>query len=122
MSLASRSAIPTSQDLRSAALVHRPTDLFNPPGLTNFLGCVQADLDVTGFRALSFPPFATADMQTAGLYLDGEYFPASGAPVTYTWYPDRIEREALFRGIRLRTTLALATCRTAGVMRITAHN
>jgi hypothetical protein len=114
--------VPTSQELGSGRLVHRPTDLFNPPGLTNFLGCIQADLDVTGFRALSFPPFATGDMQTAGLYLDGEYFPASGAPVSYTWYPDRIEREAEFRGIRLRTTLALAAGRTAGVMRITAHN
>ena len=115
-------AIPKSDELRSSPLTHRPTDLFNPPGLTNFLGCVQADLDVTGIRALSFPPFATGDCVTAGLYLDGEYFPAMGTPVTYTWYPDRIEREALHRGLRLRTTLALAEGRMAAVMRITAHN
>jgi len=117
-----RGPIPTSDELRSAPLTHRPTDLFNPPGLTNFLGCVQSDLDVTGIRALSFPPFGTADSATAGLYLDGEYFPASGTPVTYTWQSDRIEREALYRGIRLRSTLALAAGRTAGVMRIRVHN
>ena len=119
---AARGLVPKSQELRSAALTHRPSDLFNPPGLTNFLGCVQADLDVTGLRALSFPPFGTGDQVTAGLYLDGAYFPATGEPVTYTWYPDRIEREAFHRGLRLRTTLALAQGRTAAVMRITAHN
>lgn len=114
--------IPRSEELGSAPLTHRPADLFNPPGLTNFLGCVQSDLDVTGIRAISFPPFGTSDIATAGLYLDGEYFPAGGEPVTYTWYPDRIERESAYRGLRLRTTLALAAGRQAAVMRIRAFN
>ena len=37
--------IPVVEDLKSSPMVHRFGDLFNPPGLTNFMGCVQTDVD-----------------------------------------------------------------------------
>src|SRR4029079_18492547 len=86
--------IPIVEDLRSSPMVHRFGDLFNPPGLTNFLGCVQADLDLTGIRSLNFPPFACSDTVTGSLYINGKYFQSLGQPVTFTWFPDRIERTA----------------------------
>ena len=55
--------IPTVTDLQSAPMAHRYGDLYALPGLTNFLGCVQMDLDLTGLRSLNFPPFATSDVQ-----------------------------------------------------------
>jgi hypothetical protein len=110
-------SMPTVEDLRSAALVHRFNDTFNPPGLTNFLGAVQADVDLTGIRSLNFPPFACGDVVTAGLFVEGRYFPATGAPVTFTWYPDRIVREAEYRGLRMRSTTALPF----GVMAVVVH-
>ena len=36
---------PTVQDFCSDTLVHGFGDLWNPPGLTNFLGCAQVDAD-----------------------------------------------------------------------------
>lgn len=114
--------IPSSDSLRSAPLVHRFGDHFNPPGLTNFLGCVQADLDVTGIRSLNFPPFATSDSVSAGLYVDGRYFPSTGAPVTFVWRPDRIERTAEVRGFRLHSTTFLVTGQMAAVVVLDIEN
>ncbi|MHB8508150.1 MAG: glucosidase family protein [Candidatus Dormibacteria bacterium] len=122
MTTPSKAALPTVEDLRSSPLRHRFGDLFNPPGLTNFLGCVQSDTDVTGFRSLSFPPLSCGDTLTAGLYIDGEYLPATGAVITTTWWPDRIEREADARGLHLHSTLVMAVGRTAVVMRLAVRN
>ena len=74
--------IPIVDDLRSSPLVHRFGDCFNPPGLTNFLGCVQSDLDPVAIRSLNFPPFACSDTVTATLFLNGKIFAATGSPVT----------------------------------------
>jgi hypothetical protein len=114
--------IPTVEDLRSSALVHRFNDTFNPPGLTNFLGCVQADTDLTGIRSLNFPPFACGDVVTAGLYIEGRYFPSTGAPITFTWYPDRIVRESEFRGLRMKSTTALPFGSMAAVVQLEIEN
>ena len=114
--------IPTVEDLRSSSLVHRFNDTFNPPGLTNFLGCVQVLPDLTGITSLNFPPFVGGELVTAGLYLEGRYFPSTGAPVTYTWYPDRIVREAEYRGLRLRSTTALAVGRMAVMVHLEVEN
>ncbi|MDQ1443992.1 MAG: hypothetical protein QOI20_456 [Acidimicrobiaceae bacterium] len=114
--------IPTVEDLRSSSLVHRFNDTFNPPGLTNFLGCVQADVDLTGISCLNFPPFSCGDRVTAGLYLEGRYFPSTGARISFTWYPDRIVREAEYRGLRLRSTTAMPFGRMAVVIHLEIEN
>ena len=100
--------IPAVDDLGSSPLVHRFGDCFNPPGLTNFIGCVQADIDVLGIRSLNFPPFACSDTTTAGLFIDGNYFPSTGSAITFRWFPDRIERSAEYEGLKLTTTTVLA--------------
>lgn len=114
--------IPTVEDLRSSALVHRFNDTFNPPALTNFLGCVQADVDLTGISALNFPPFACGYAVTAGLYLEGRYFPSTGARTSFTWYPDRIVRRAEYRGLRLRSTTAMPFGQTAVMILLEVEN
>src|SRR5687768_68795 len=114
--------IPVVDDLASAPMVHRFGDVFNPPGLTNLLGCVQADVELFGIRSLNFPPFACSDTTTAGLYINGRYFPATGAPVTFRWFPDRIERSAEVDGLRLTTTTALAVGKMACVIQLRVEN
>ena len=57
--------IPSVDDLKSDILKHKTGDIFNPPGLTNFWGCVQADIDLTGIRSLNFPPFGCSDIITS---------------------------------------------------------
>jgi len=91
------------EDFASDPMVHKFGALFNPPGLTNFWGCVQADIDITGIRSINFPPFACSDTRTALLYLDNRYFQASGIPITFRWFPDRIERTTEHEGLLLKT-------------------
>lgn len=114
--------IPTCDDLRSDTLWHGFGDIFNPPGLTNHLGCVQASTDISGFNSLNFPPFSFALGTTATLYVDGVYFPATGAKVGTTWQPDHVQREAEWHGLRLRSRLALAGGKMAAVVRIEVTN
>ncbi len=114
--------IPQVDDLGSAPMTHRFGDCFNAPGLTNFLGCVQVTTDLACIRCLSFPPFATAEVPTASLMLDGWHFPALGRAVTITWYPDRVVREASYKGLYLSSTTALAVGKMAVVMEVAIEN
>src|SRR5688500_16113231 len=114
--------IPTVEDFRSSPMPHRFGDLFNPPGLTNFLGCVQSDIDPVAIRSLNFPPFACSDTITASLYLNGKLFAATGNAVTTTWLPDRIEREAEHDGLRLRSMTALPFGKMAAIVRLEVQN
>jgi hypothetical protein len=94
-------------DLKSDILKHKSGDIFNPPGLTNFWGCVQSDIDLTGIRSLNFPPFGCSDIITGGLFINDRYFPASGELIDIIWYPDRIERSAEYQGIYFKSTTVL---------------
>ncbi|HVE93153.1 MAG TPA: hypothetical protein VNE62_12770 [Actinomycetota bacterium] len=116
------SSIPTLDELASDTLVHRFGDLFNPPGLTNFLGCVQVDNDLFAIRGLNFPPLATSDITTAALYVDRRFWHATGSPVSFTWRPDRVVRESSFRDLNLRTTTVLVPGQTAAVVHLEIHN
>ena len=114
--------IPEVGDLKSSAMTHRFGDCFNPPGLTNFLGVVQAVMDLTGLRCLNFPPFGTADTVSGTFVIDGRHFPSLGIPVTFTWYPDRIVREANYKGFHFTSVSALAWNKMAAVTEITIEN
>lgn len=114
--------IPNVQDCASDPLIHKFGDMFNLPGLTNFLGCVQVDLDITGIRSLNFPPFATSDTTTGCLYVDGAFFKATAAPITFVWYPDRIERTADYAGIRFHSVTVLAVGQMAALVRLEVEN
>ena len=114
--------IPEVGDLKSSAMTHRFGDCFNPPGLTNFLGVVQAVVDLTGLRCLNFPPFGTSDTVSGTFVIDGRHFPSLGVPVTFTWYPDRIVREANYKGFNFTSVTALALNAMAAVTEITVEN
>jgi hypothetical protein len=114
--------IPTVEDFRSSPMAHRFGDLFAPPGLTNFLGCVQSDVDPVAIRSLNFPPFACSDTVTGSLYLNDRIFAATATAVTTTWLPDRIERQAEHDGLRLRSITALPFGKMAVIVRLEVHN
>lgn len=115
-------APPTVVDLRSDTLEHRFGDLWNPPGLTNFLGCAQADLDPVAVRSISFPPLATGDLATGVLFLDDRLFTALGVPLSTTWQPDRVERTAWWDGLSVSTTTVVPVGRTAVLVRLSISN
>jgi hypothetical protein len=114
--------IPTVDSLASSPLKHRFGDMFNLPGLTNFLGCVQVDLDITGIRSLNFPPYATSDTTTGCLYVNGKFFKSTGSPITFRWYPDRVEREASLDGIAFRSVTVLVVRQMAAIVRLEVEN
>jgi len=57
--------IPDVDFLRSSTMTHKFGDLFNPPGLTNFLGVLQTEMDPTGISSLNFPPYGMSVHNTA---------------------------------------------------------
>ena len=103
-------------------MVQRYGGIFNLPGLTNFLGCVQCDLDLTATKSLTFPPLSGSDQSTGILFIDRKYLLATGSPITYTWYPDRILREMEHDGLRLVSTTALPVGCTAAMVLLTIEN
>jgi len=114
--------IPIVNDLISSPMKHSFGDLFNPPGLTNFVGAVQVSKDITGISSLNFPPFGTADTTTAVLFLNGRYFPSLNCPVTYYWRPDKIIREAEYQGLSLKSETVMLTGRNGVIIRLTVEN
>jgi hypothetical protein len=115
-------ALPTVTDLRSDTLEHRFGDLWNPPGLTNFLGCAQADLDPVAVRSISFPPLATGDLVTGTLFLDDRLFTALGCRCRRPGSPDRVERTAWWDGLSVTTTTVVPVGRTAVLVRLSISN
>jgi len=114
--------IPTVNDLTSSPMKHRFGDLFNPPGLTNFVGTVQVSRDITGISSLNFPPLGNADTITAGLFLNGCYFPSLNCPVTYYWRPDKIIREAEYQDLFLKSETVMLTGQNGVIIRLTLAN
>jgi hypothetical protein len=115
-------APPTVHDFCSDSLVHGFGDLWNPPGLTNFLGCAQVDLDPVAVRSVSFPPFAMGELATGQLFLDDRLFTALGVPVTCTWRPDQVHRSAEWDGLRVDTRTVVPVGRTAVLVHLTVTN
>jgi hypothetical protein len=114
--------IPTLDELGSDALVHRPADVFNPPALTNFLGCVQVAVDPVALWNLNFPPLACGEVASGHLFVDGWLFAASGEPVGFRWFPDRVERSATFRGLEITSTTVLGWRQTAAIVHLAVRN
>ncbi|WP_166346427.1 MGH1-like glycoside hydrolase domain-containing protein [Phytoactinopolyspora limicola] len=114
--------IPTVADLTSDVLTHRFDDMFNPPGLTNFLGAVQVDHDVVAVRSVNFPPFSHGDAVTGTLYLDGRLLRSYGPTVEVIWRPDQVVRRCTVDGLAIETVTACPPGATGVVVDITVTN
>lgn len=110
--------IPRSADLASDVLTHTYDDMFNPPGLTNFLGTAQVDHDVVAIRSVNFPPYSHGDTITGQLYVDGRLARSYGGTVEVVWRPDCVVRSTTVDGLELRTTTACAPGRPAVVVQL----
>lgn len=117
--------IPNVDSMRSVVMTHKFGDLYNPPGLTNQWGCAQAAVDAVAIRSIAFPPFAQGEMNVAPLgaggelltgvlYVDEEYFAATKTPIEFVWYPDRIERKTVYKGLEI-TSMTIVPFKTMAV-------
>ena len=82
--------------------------MFNPPGLTNFLGTAQVDHDVVAIRSVNFPPYSHGDCITGQLYVDGRLARSYGGTVEVVWRPDQVVRATVVDGLELRSVTACA--------------
>ncbi|MGO2520554.1 MAG: hypothetical protein ACTH8F_10560 [Microbacterium sp.] len=98
------SPIPTVEDLAADPVTHHYDDMIAPAGLTNMLGTVRVDHDLTALSAVQFPPISQGLTQTAVLFVDGRLFASYGAPVTHEWRPDRVVRRASIGELTIETT------------------
>lgn len=96
--------IPTVDDLAADPITHHFDDMIAPAGLTNMLGTVRVDHDLTALSAVQFPPVSQGLTQTAVLFVDGRLFASYGVPVTHEWRPDRVVRRATLGDLDIETT------------------
>jgi len=115
-------SIPTVADLAADPITHHYDDLIAPPGLTNMLGTVRVDHDLTAISAVQFPPLSQGLTQTAALFVDGRLFASYAAPVTHEWRPDRVRRSARVGELEIVTTTVCAPGRTAVAIDIAVRN
>jgi len=114
--------IPTVEDLAAVAVTHHYDDIIAPTGLTNMLGTVRVDHDLTGVSAVQFPPVSQGLTQTAVLFVDGRLFASYGVPVTHEWRPDRVVRRATVGELEIETTTVCVPGETAVAIDIAVRN
>jgi hypothetical protein len=114
--------LPGLDDLASSPLTHEFGQLFNPPGLTNFLGAVQVDSDLVAVRSVNFPPVSEGDTVSGSLFVDGRLFRSLQPRVTVRWRPDRVTRQAQLGPLQLGSTTVCPPGKTAVVVELRATN
>lgn len=85
-------SLPKLETFATATLTARTGELFNPPALTNFHGCLQAAPDLLAVQHVTFAPFSLGESWLATLTFNDCPLHTSGLPIDYVWRPDRIER------------------------------
>lgn len=86
------SPLPNLEDFASATLTARTGELFNPPGLTNFHGCLQAAPDILAVQHVTFAPYSLGESWLGTLTLNDCALHTAGFAIDYLWRPDRLER------------------------------
>jgi len=100
-------ARPGLEDFTSAPLRARVGELFNPPGLTNFFGCLQAAFDAVAVQHVTFAPYSCGESSLGTLALNDRAVMAAGHEIEFVWRPDRIERRLSLDGFALESTTAM---------------
>ena len=116
------SHIPTVADLAADPITHHYDDMIAPAGLTNHLGTVRVDHDLTSVTAVQFPPVSQGLATTAVAFVDGRIFKSYGAPVTHEWRADRVVRRAELPGLELETTTVVVPGQTAVAIDVRVRN
>lgn len=98
---------PRLEDFTSATLTARTGELFNPPALTNFLGCLQAATDILAVQHVTFPPCSMGEARLGTLTLNERCLHTTGLPIEYRWRPDRIERAMQCDGFTLESVTVM---------------
>lgn len=99
-----------------------PLEEWSRPGLTNFLGSLQATGDPTGIRNIVFPPLSGAEESTAYLVLNGKLLAATRIETSVSWCPWEIRREATYDHWRIVSRLTMVAGEQAVYQTLTLTN
>ena len=116
------SLVPTVGDLAADPVTHHYDDMIAPSGLTNMLGTVRVDHDLTAISAVTFPPVSQGLTRTATCFVDGRIVESYGAPVTHEWRPDRVRRSVSLPGLDVATTTVCAPGETGVAIDVEVAN
>ncbi|WP_222863200.1 hypothetical protein [Agromyces mariniharenae] len=116
------SHIPTVDHLAADPVTHHFDDMVAPSGLTNHLGTVRVDHDLTSVTGVQFPPVSQGLATTAVCFIDGRILKSYGAPITHEWRPDRVVRRTELPGLVLETTTVVVPGRTAVAIDMRVRN
>ena len=125
--------LPLGSDLASMPMTFAFTDLFQMPVFANEWGYGQTSKSVTGITAITFPPYACCGvpevtwspglLTTCEMSINGQLLSiAPQGKVTYRWLPQRVDREQLYRGIRIRTRTFMPVKQRASAVYIEITN
>ncbi|WP_169580593.1 MULTISPECIES: hypothetical protein [Microbacterium] len=116
------SHVPTVADLAADPITHHYDDMVAPSGLTNHLGTVRVDHDLTSVTAVQFPPVSQGLATTAVAFVDGRIVKSYGAPITHEWRADRVVRRVVLPGLELETTTVVVPGTTAVAIDVRVRN
>jgi hypothetical protein len=103
--------LPDLETFTSARLTYRNGDLFSPPGLTNFLGCLQVAPDILAVQHLTFAPYSMGESWLGVLTLNACRLHTSSASIEFEWRPDRVRRWMQQDGFALESTTVMGVGR-----------
>ncbi len=101
---------------------HRPLEEWSRPGLTNFLGSLQASADPTSIRHVLFPPVSGSEESTCYLTLNGAFLSSSLVPTTVRWTPWAITRSTQREHWQIESRLSMVAGEQAVLQAITLTN
>ena len=104
----------TAASFQSIEMTHTADEVFSPPMAANVRAEAKACKDPASYRFFQAHPLATAEGNHAQLYLRlaatdsicplGEL----GAPITYVWRPDRVERHMRYEQLDFTSVMRIA--------------
>lgn len=113
---------PALEEFSSATMTVRSGELFNPPSLTNFWGCVQSAFDVVAVQHVTFAPYSCGESTHGVLALNDVAVRAAGVPIEFIWRPDRIERRATVDGFALSSITVMDVRAQTVAVELRVHN
>jgi len=114
--------IPTLEAFASARLTYRNGDGFNPPALTNFLGCLQAAPDILAIQHLTFAPYSLGESWIGTLILNDCKLHTTSAAIEFEWRPDRITRRLNYDGYTLESVTVMGVGRPTVTLSLRVTN
>ena len=116
-------AVPVSlDDLATAWLKRRITQMAGMPGLCNDLGAIQIEADIAAIKHPIFPPYSAGNEMTAFTMINGRNLAQVAPFVEIQWRAYAVDRRCDADGWHLESRTSLLPNQPGAVVRIRIQN